>query len=151
MNKFVSGGIVQVCIVQGFPTVLLWKFGVCIVQVCVLYSRLYGINSSVSLHAYSVSLSVSKWMPSHTIIMHAATCDMERLSLPFNTSNSAILNTGMSEGKTRLFKGTGHAKVKSLWLQRQGQTSSRPSQYKLRHYQNVIPVCKWYLLKERIQ
>ena len=54
MNKFVSGGMEQVRVIQineHFPTVLPSKFGVRVIQMCVLYSNFYGIY----IHTYSVN------------------------------------------------------------------------------------------------
>jgi len=45
VNRFVSGGAEQVRIIQlkqHFPTIFPSKFGVSIIQVCVLYSNFYG-------------------------------------------------------------------------------------------------------------
>jgi len=52
VNKCASGGVAQVRIIQlnyHFPTIVRLKFGVRIVQVCVVYSNFYGM--SVTLHS----------------------------------------------------------------------------------------------------
>jgi len=53
VNKFVSGGIEQVCVIQinkHFPTVLPSKFGVRIIQMCVLYSNFYRVSLYVCVY-----------------------------------------------------------------------------------------------------
>jgi len=50
VNRFVSGGVEQVRIIQlnsHFPTIFSSKFGVRIVQECLLYSNFYGMYSCV--------------------------------------------------------------------------------------------------------
>jgi len=46
VNKFVLGGVEQVRVIH-FPMVLLSKFGVRIVQICVLYSNFFGSYSTL--------------------------------------------------------------------------------------------------------
>jgi len=50
VNKFVSGGIEQMRIIQlnsHFPTVLASKFGVYIIQVCILYLNFCSIITAI--------------------------------------------------------------------------------------------------------